>query len=317
MTVSESSHEPTLFDQLPNKAIASNPKSAEAEANAKPPAQTPPASESLELRKNGHDSQTESAPSQPTLESGAAGAAEAPPTGAEMQPNGHDTTHHAGNGEVATEPKKEGRKKGAKKAPKSSSLEPQPSEGNGGLESASHEDSAEPTGNGSERSPRNERQRLEEQLQNLKRKEAELRCALIATDHPELAEPVGEIQSRAHAISRVEEKLAQGLSKGEVRRREALEKKLNGLRAKRDELDEQIATLEQEHAELGVERMAQFEAERQEALELLMAAFATHADSLKAAGIDPKSLVPDMQRWWPELESIAMRASIGSDDTTN
>lgn len=178
------------------------------------------------------------------------------------------------------------------------------------------EDSENAEGMGSQEPPespevaaRNERKRIEEQLLALKRKEAELRGALLATDHPELANAIGDIRSRANAVNRAEEQLAQGMSKKEARRRDALEKKLSSLRTKRAELDEQIGTLEQEYAELGMERRAQYEAEREEAMQRLMAALGSHADSLKDAGVDPKGLVPELEGWWSELQAIAARVS--------
>jgi hypothetical protein len=60
-----------------------------------------------------------------------------------------------------------------------------------------------------------DRRRLEEQLEALKRRESELRRALAIADHPELAEAIRELEGRAYAISRVEAKLAQGLTKAE------------------------------------------------------------------------------------------------------
>ncbi len=95
------------------------------------------------------------------------------------------------------------------------------------------------------------RKRIEKQLDALKRKEAELRRALLVTEHPEIGDAIGAIEGRAFAVTRAEEKAAQGLSKTELRRRETIDKKLGSLREKRSELDSQIGTLEQELAGLA------------------------------------------------------------------
>jgi hypothetical protein len=155
----------------------------------------------------------------------------------------------------------------------------------------------------------NERKRLAEQLDALKRKEFELRRALAAADHPEAAEAIRLIEGRAFAVSRAEAKLAQGFSKTEARRREVIEKKLGALRDKRAELDSQIGALETELGGLGADRLATFESERQAALEQLMIAMATHDAALRAAGLDPSTLVPEIAGWLPELDALAKKVS--------
>jgi hypothetical protein len=157
----------------------------------------------------------------------------------------------------------------------------------------------------------NERKRLAEQLDALKRKEFELRRALAAADHPEVADAIRAIEARAFAVSRAEGKVAQGFSKTEARRREVIEKKLAVQRAKRAELDGQIGELETELSGLGADRLAAFESERLEALEQLMIVMATHDAGLRAAKLDLSGLVPDIERWLPELEAIAKKASGG------
>jgi hypothetical protein len=146
-----------------------------------------------------------------------------------------------------------------------------------------------------------DRKRLAEQLDALKRKENGLRRALAAAEHPELAEPIRLIEGRAFSVSRAEAKLAQGFSKSEARRREVIEKKLGSLRDKRSELDRQIGTLEAELGGLGAGRLATFGHERQEALEQLLIALGTHAAAFRAVGLDPTSLVPEIEAWLPEL----------------
>lgn len=156
-----------------------------------------------------------------------------------------------------------------------------------------------------EAAPMNDRKRIEEQLDALKRKELELRRALVVSDHPELAEAVRTIGSRAYAVQRAESKLAQGLSKAELRRREGIEKKLAVLRAKRAELEGQIGAIEAELGGLGSERLAGFESERRKALEQLLLALGKHEESLRAAGLEASALVPEIAPWLPELETIA------------
>lgn len=154
-----------------------------------------------------------------------------------------------------------------------------------------------------------DRRRLEEQLEALKRRESELRRALAIADHPELAEAIRELEGRAYAISRVEAKLAQGLTKAEERRREAVDKKLSVLREKRAELDSQIAELEKELAALGVERTRAFEAERREALQNLLVTLSTHKAALEAAGLEAVALVPELGAYLPEVYTLAEELS--------
>lgn len=177
----------------------------------------------------------------------------------------------------------------------------------GGL-AADAVDAGQPT----EASAQGDRKRLAEQLQALKRKEFELRRALAAADHPELAESIRLIEGRAFAVSRVEAKLAQGFSKSEARRREVIEKKLGSLRDKRAELDSQIGALEAELGGLGSDRLTTFGQERQQALEQLLLALSTHEASLRAAGLDPASLIPEIEGWLPELEALATKMSAAS-----
>lgn len=150
-----------------------------------------------------------------------------------------------------------------------------------------------------------DRKKLEEQLEALKRKEIELRRALMLADHPVLAEAVRAIEGRAFAVGRVEAKLAQGLSKSEARRKETLSKKLCGLREKRAELDEQITQLETELAGLGVERVQVYEAERREAVQQLFVALGTHDATFREVGVEPSAIVPEIIRFLPEIEALA------------
>ena len=149
------------------------------------------------------------------------------------------------------------------------------------------------------------RKKLEEQLEALKRKEVELRRALVMADHPELADAIRVLQGRTYALERVEVKLAQGLSKAELRRRETLQKKRASLGDRRAELDLQIAELDGELNALGTERQQGFEAERRQALEELLVALGTHDPALHEAGIEATELVPEMARWLPEIEALA------------
>lgn len=154
-------------------------------------------------------------------------------------------------------------------------------------------------------SGRQDRKRIEEQLDALKRREGELRRALAIADHPDLADAVRQLEGASYAVARVENKMAQGLSKSEEKRRETVEKKLAQALEKRSELDAQIAEFEAELRKLGEERIAAFNAERREALIQLIASLNSHAVAFSDAGIDPSSLVPDLVRLMPEVQVLA------------
>ncbi|MET0390398.1 MAG: hypothetical protein ABW321_30780 [Polyangiales bacterium] len=158
-----------------------------------------------------------------------------------------------------------------------------------------------------------DRKRLAEQLDALKRKESELRRALVVADHPELGDAVRAIQGRAYAVTRAEEQLAQGLSKSEARRRETIDKKLTSLREKRAELDTQITALEQEQESLGTDRLSTFQSERRQALEQLLIALGLHEPALQAVGVESSSLIPELSRWLPEIETIARELTAAAD----
>jgi hypothetical protein len=168
---------------------------------------------------------------------------------------------------------------------------------------------AENVGAGEEELPKSDRKRLAEQLDALKKKEAELLRALAITDHPDLADAIRTIEARVYCVARADAKLAQGLSKGEARRQEVLSKKLTALREKRTEIDAQITTLEAESEELGAARLTDFQRERQDALQDLMVALATHDSALDAAGLSVQSLLPELSGLMPELETIARSVS--------
>lgn len=150
-----------------------------------------------------------------------------------------------------------------------------------------------------------ERRRIEEQLAHLEKKQAELRRALAMTEHPELADAIREIEGRTFVIARAEERLAQPLTKSEERQRAKLESKLEGAKAKRAELDDVIATLEGELAALCDERLERLREERESALEILFRVLARHADGFEAAGLQMTTLVPELERWLPELRAMA------------
>ncbi len=156
-----------------------------------------------------------------------------------------------------------------------------------------------------DRSPASERRRLEEQLDALKRREAELRRALALADHPALADAVRLLEGRAYAITRVDAKLAQGLSKSEERRVETVEKKLSAARSKREELDVQIAELERERAQLGVERTESFRTERRDAMIQLIAELNAHDDAFRGAGVEVATMLPQIGEWMPEIRALA------------
>ena len=158
---------------------------------------------------------------------------------------------------------------------------------------------------------RTTRKKLEEQLEALKRKEVELRRALVMADHPELVDAIRLLQGRTYALERVEAKLLVGLSKAELRRQETLQKKRDSLSDKRAELDRQLAELDSELHALGTERQQGFESERKQALSELLLALGTHDPALHAAGIEATELVPEIGRWLPEIEALAETLASG------
>ena len=177
------------------------------------------------------------------------------------------------------------------------------------LASSAEEDAEPNKPEPEEDTERNDRKRLEEQLSALRRKEAELLRALAITDHPGLADAIRTIEAKVYCVARADAKLAQGLSKSEARRQEVLTKKLSALREKRAELDTQIEALEAEFQELGAARMTDFARERQDALQSLMIALAQHDAEIGAAGLDVRSLLPEIGTLMPELEAIARNVS--------
>jgi hypothetical protein len=162
---------------------------------------------------------------------------------------------------------------------------------------------------GEEQEPKNDRKRLAEQLDALRRKEAELLRALAVADHPDLADAIRTIEARVYGVTRADAKIAQGLSKSEARRQETLTKKVTALREKRAELDTQIGGLEAELEEIGAARLTDFQRERHDALQALMVALATHDSAIGAAGLDVRSLLPEIGGLLPELEAIARSVS--------
>lgn len=150
-----------------------------------------------------------------------------------------------------------------------------------------------------------ERERIVRQLEQLERKQAELRRALIVADHPTLAGPIREVDGRVYGVQLASDRLDAPLSKSEQKKLERLAKKIDTLRAKRDELDRSIAELEKEHAELGDERTATLEAQRQEALNNLLTTMAEHAPAFDEAGLQISELIPELERWLPTLRAMA------------
>jgi len=205
--------------------------------------------------------------------------------------------------------------------PSSESSEPMPSVSQAATASASEDASedapdvteenasAKAENTSEEELPKSDRKRLAEQLDALKKKEAELLRALAITDHPDLADAIRTIEARVYCVARADAKIAQGLSKSEARRQEVLSKKLTALREKRTEIDAQITTLEAESEELGAARLTDFQRERQDALQDLMVALATHDSALDAAGLSVQSLLPELSGLMPELETIARSVS--------
>lgn len=157
-------------------------------------------------------------------------------------------------------------------------------------------------------SPMGGRDRIQQQLELLKQREAELRRELAIADHPELADAIRQIEGRAYGVSRVEVKMAQGLTKAEARKKETLEKRLSGLEERRAEIDAQIEAIVTELQPLGEARLLAFQHERAEALVRLGAVLAEHDEALRAAAVDVTSLVPALAGWTTELSLLRERS---------
>ena len=157
-----------------------------------------------------------------------------------------------------------------------------------------------------------ERRRLEAELAAIEKKREELARALVVNEHPGLAEPIRVLVGRLYAISRVEERMREPLSKSEMRKLESLGKRREALLAKRAELDAKRAELEteltsvaRELALLGDERSQGFERERGQALEALVVALAQLGPAFDAAGVDPARLIDGLAPRLPEVEATA------------
>lgn len=156
--------------------------------------------------------------------------------------------------------------------------------------------------------PVNGRDRIQQQLEALKQREAELRRELAMADHPELADAIRSIEGRAYGVSRVEAKMAEGLSKSEQRRKETLEKKLAAALERRAEIDAQIAALELELTPLGEARLSAFAKERAEALVTLVGLLRMHEPALRTASLEISLLVPALASWRDEIDALRAEA---------
>lgn len=154
-------------------------------------------------------------------------------------------------------------------------------------------------------SPADQRRKIEEQLELLKRREVELKRQLALADHPTLADPLREIEGKLFAVQRAEARLHEGLSRSEEKKLETLTKKLEAQREKRRELDRVIGELEREVEVLAVEKKLALEADRRGALETLIATLGTQLPAFEAARLDVLTLVPDLAGRMDELESMA------------
>jgi chaperonin cofactor prefoldin len=163
--------------------------------------------------------------------------------------------------------------------------------------------------------PAVDKKRLEEQLEALKRKELELRRALAIANHPELADAIRLLDGRTYALTRVEAKIALGLSKSEERRKETLEKKLEALNAKSSELKAQITELSAELDLLVKARADALEGERRAALNELVAALGQHNAAVSAAGLDVSELVPEIGQRMAQIRAAAEDLVAASKDS--
>jgi len=149
-----------------------------------------------------------------------------------------------------------------------------------------------------------ERERIQHQLQQLKQRESELRRELAIAEHPELADAIRQIEGRAYGVGRIDAKMAEGLSKSELRKKDTLEKKLLTAMEKRVELDQQIAALETDLSPLGEARTQGFQSERGEALLRLASLLDEHAVAIAAAKLDLDALIPALPTWREEIATL-------------
>jgi len=165
-----------------------------------------------------------------------------------------------------------------------------------------------------------ERRRLEAELAAIERRREEVARALVVNAHPELADPIRVLTGRLYAVARVEERMREPLSKGEVRKVESLGKKRESLHlrraeldAKRAEVEAEIATVDHELAQLGELRTKGFERDRGAALEQLVVSLVQLGPTFDAAGVDPVSLVDGLAVRMSDVkataEALASRAS--------
>jgi hypothetical protein len=165
-----------------------------------------------------------------------------------------------------------------------------------------------------------ERRRLEAELAAIERRREEVARALIVNAHPELADPIRVLTGRLYAVARVEERMREPLSKGEVRKLESLGTKRESLHlrraeldAKRAEVEAEIATVDHELAQLGELRTKGFERDRGAALEQLVVSLVQLGPTFDAAGVDPANLVDGLAVRMSDVkataEALASRAS--------
>ncbi len=161
-----------------------------------------------------------------------------------------------------------------------------------------------------------DRDRIVRQLEQLKRREAELRRALIVADHPELDAPIREVDGRVYGVQLASERLDAPLTKGEQKKIERFEKKLEGARVKRAELDAAIAELEGELKALRDDRQSTLEAQRDEALRNLLTTLAEHAPAFEAVGMQISTIVPELEPWLPTLRAMAEEKGASAEPPT-
>ncbi|HVY46627.1 MAG TPA: hypothetical protein VHB21_12150 [Minicystis sp.] len=169
-----------------------------------------------------------------------------------------------------------------------------------GAEAVDAAPAAEPPGD-AEAAALADKRRIQEQLDALKRREAELRRELAIADHPELRGSLRAIERAAVLVSAADAKIAAGPSKSDARRRDALEKQLAAAHAKRAEVDAKIAEIEAELRDVVGSREAALAEERRAALTGLAATLVEHGPKLAAAGLDLPMLLPGLAGWREDI----------------
>jgi len=150
-----------------------------------------------------------------------------------------------------------------------------------------------------------DRQRLEQELRAVRRKELELMRAIVVADHPQLGEALTVLETHMQRVVSAQQQLAEGLSESDRRRHAELTELMNGLKQQRADLNLEIEAHECELRALGEERSQRLQFAEREALHALATAHQEHERSLLSAGANLEVLLPGL---------LALLATAQADD---